>query len=711
MKVMKKTPKLQLISKPFFVTLIRKKKSTTKKAESGEDSGSDEEEESEDEDEDNEEVKKTKAADDSDEDEINWDDDDNDSSDSNSDDEQTPEEKNKTISLAERRKRWMKKPDEESKKDKKKKNKQEKKDDDKKGDDVSNKEKEIKETKLAKERLLELDFTDEKVAEQYLKKMKKLTNDVSAYEELQEPILMKMLKEVKNKTLRIDVLYFLITGMFSVVKGHVDYYMERQRWNNVVSNINELMDLLVQGVQVSEKRKGKINIYKFYESAHKELYTAFQRLAPQNVEYVKRLNDEHKILNLGERVTKYYKDKSDDLNIAKTSLIILSHLYSKHNSVYRKMQKLLDSRPELDKSKFYVQVPEETEGKISQLVSNVFEEGYSRSYRIRATLYQIYHHAIHNRFYTARDLMSTSQISEKINKQEEDIQIMYNRTIVQIGLSAFRIGLVEECFDITKEIANYGRLKDLLAQSVKSNNTEKQILKEKRRFIPSHLQIDCELVDFVHMVCAMLLEIPNISRNELYIERNIISRPYRKLIDSADKTLFNGPPEQSREFIVYASRSLFHGEWRMAVDYLFGAAKMWKLIPEYDEVKKVLTNKIKEVAFKVLMFRNSKFYESYSITDLGDLFDLSEPDVKTFVSKLIVREKLNVSIKKQENIVQINEAPLNEMQSLANVLAQKLKVVIEHNTQIANYIRDDSKQTNNQIHKNPKNHDTSEAVK
>jgi len=209
----------------------------------------------------------------------------------------------------------------------------------------------------------------------------------------------------------------------------------------------------------------------------------------------------------------------------------------------------------------------------------------------------------------------------------------------------------------------------------------------------------------------MLLEIPNISRNELYIERNIISRPYRKLIDSADKTLFNGPPEQSREFIVYASRSLFHGEWRMAVDYLFGAAKMWKLIPEYDEVKKVLTNKIKEVAFKVLMFRNSKFYESYSITDLGDLFDLSEPDVKTFVSKLIVREKLNVSIKKQENIVQINEAPLNEMQSLANVLAQKLKVVIEHNTQIANYIRDDSKQTNNQIHKNPKNHDTSEAVK
>lgn len=564
-------------------------------------------------------------------------------------------------------------------------------------------EKTFKETKLAKERYLDLDFTDEKLAESHLKKMKKPTLDTSAYQDIQEPMLMKMLNEVKNTTLRVDILYFLITGMFSVVKGHVDYYMERNRWNNVVDYINQLMDLVAENVQINEKRQGKLHFFRFFESAHKELHTAFQRLQPQNIEYVKRLHDEHKLLILGERILKFYKEKNDDLNVAKASLIMLDHLYSKHNSVYRKMQKLVEKRSEQERNKFYILHPEETEGKIKELVKNVFEEGYSRSYRIQATLYQIYHHAIHNRFYTARNQMSNAQLSEKINKQEEGIQIMYNRTIIQIGLSAFRIGLVEDCFDITKEIANYGRLKDLLAQSIKSNTTEKQMRKEKQRFIPSHLQIDCELVDFTHMVCAMLLEIPNISRNELYIERNIISRPFRKLIDSADKSLFNGPPEQSRDFIVYAARSLYHGDWRNAVAYLFGATKMWKLIPEFEEVKNVLTDKIKEVAFKVLMFRNSRFYDSYSIKDLGDLFELDDTQIKTLVSKLIIREKFNISIKQQENIVQINEEPLNEMQSLANVLAEKMKVIIDHNHQIANYIRDDrSKHSSNASGKHAK---------
>lgn len=381
----------------------------------------------------------------------------------------------------------MKKPEEQAKKDKKQKVKDDKKDD-KKGD-AEVKEKEFKETKLIKEKLLELDFSNDYTAEQYLKKMKRQITDAAYYDDFQEPVLLKMLVEVKNNTLRIDALFFLISGMFSIVKGHVDYFMERSKWNNVVNYINELMDLLDQNVKVSEKREGKINLYKFFESAHKELYTSFQRLQPQNVEYVKRLHDEHKLLILGERVLKHYKEKDDDLNIGKTSLILLNHLYAKHNSVYRKMQKLLENRPESERAQFYVLSPESTEAKINELVKNV-HEGSTKNFRIQATLYQIYHHAIHNRFYTARDQMSTAQLSETINRLEEDIQILYNRTIVQIGLSAFRIGHVEECFDITKEIANYGKLKDLLAQSVKSNLTEKQIVKEKKRFIPAHLQID-----------------------------------------------------------------------------------------------------------------------------------------------------------------------------------------------------------------------------
>mmetsp|Transcript_1179 Transcript_1179/g.1183 ORF Transcript_1179/g.1183 Transcript_1179/m.1183 type:complete len:208 (-) Transcript_1179:62-685(-) len=187
----------------------------------------------------------------------------------------------------------------------------------------------------------------------------------------------------------------------------------------------------------------------------------------------------------------------------------------------------------------------------------------------------------------------------------------------------------------------------------------------------------------------MLLEIPNISRNELHIESSVISRPFRKLIDSSDKNLFNGPPEHSRDFVVYASRALFHGDWRKAVEYLFGATKMWKLIPEFEEVKYTLTNKIKEVGFKVLMFRSSRFYDSFSIKDLENLFELSEAQIKALVSKMIIRERFNIKIHEKENIVEIHEQPESQMKTLASVLAEKTKIIIDHNIKIVNYIKEE----------------------
>ena len=666
-------------SEPEEVIKPMKKKNEVADSDDDSEESSEEEEESEDEDSEKENnIIQTKE--DSDEDDIDWGGSEDDSSDS---EEENEEEKAKELTLSERRKRWMKSPEEikamrEGTNLQTGKKKERKQKEAKKNVTEGEGEKDIKEVKFAKEYLLELDFSVLAIADEHLKKMKKYPV------EIQNLILNKMLKEVSDKKVRVNVLYFLITSTFSVVKGHLDYYLDREKWVNVISYINELMDLLAEKVEINEKRKDKMHIYKFFESAHKELHTAFQRISPQNIQYIKRLQDEHKLLYLGERVLQYYKDKKEDTHIAKTSLILLNHLYAKHNSLYKKMQKIVEKKSEEEKKKFYIPDPEKTEGKIDELVKNVFEEGYTRSYRIQATLYKIYHHAIHNRFYTARNLMSTSQISEKINKQDENIQILYNRTIVQIGLSAFRIGLFKECFDISKEIANYGHLKELLAQTIKSKTIEKQIRKEKQRFVPYHLHIDFELFDFTHMVCAMLLEIPNISRNELYIKRHIISRPFRKLIDSADNALFNGPPEQQRDYIVYASRSLYHGEWRKALDYLFAANKVWKLIPEFEEVQKVLMKEVKEVAFKVLMFKNSKCYESYSISDLGNLFEMEEEEVKRLVSKLIVRERFNISVKKEENVVQINETPLNEVQSLANVCAQKLRYVLSQNQKIVN---------------------------
>jgi len=51
-----------------------------------------------------------------------------------------------------------------------------------------------------------------------------------------------------------------------------------------------------------------------------------------------------------------------------------------------------------------------------------------------------------------------------IADQPITIQIIYNRAIVQIGLSAFRLGLFDECNQVLVDVCQSPKLKESLAQ-------------------------------------------------------------------------------------------------------------------------------------------------------------------------------------------------------------------------------------------------------
>lgn len=208
-------------------------------------------------------------------------------------------------------------------------------------------------------------------------------------------------------------------------------------------------------------------------------------------------------------------------------------------------------------------------------------------------LCHVYHHALHNDFHRARDMLLMSHLQETVHGADVVTQILYNRAVVQIGLSAFRMGLVREAQATLQDIFNTQRVKELLAQGVHQQRYQtlspEQEKAERQRQLPFHMHINTELLEAAFLVSSMLVEIPTLASidNEEQ-RRKIVSKPFRRLLDFADRQVFTGPPESTRDHIMQASKALQEGDWEKCRD-LIQSIKIWSLMPESASVKEMLS--------------------------------------------------------------------------------------------------------------------------
>jgi translation initiation factor 3 subunit C len=173
-------------------------------------------------------------------------------------------------------------------------------------------------------------------------------------------------------------------------------------------------------------------------------------------------------------------------------------------------------------------------------------------------------------------------------------------------------------------------------QRFQQERTPEQEKIERRRLVPPHMHISLDLIEFVHLVSAMLLEVPNMAADTFDLRRRIISRPLRKWLDHYQRQAFVGPPENTRDHVIAATRALGRGDWLQCVELIM-KLPAWRMVPNDEGVRVMLRRKIQEEGLRTYLFAYSTFYDSFSLAKLADMFGLKEPTVHAIVSKMMIK--------------------------------------------------------------------------
>lgn len=437
------------------------------------------------------------------------------------------------------------------------------------------------------------------------------------------------------------------------------------------------------------------SIFSMIERLDDEFNKSLLNIDTRSSEYLERLKDEQSIYSIILRAQLYLEsvtpEEHRDRVLARVFTRRLDHIYYKPSKLISIMETVA-----------WKQINAKENGKKSSLISlkenDNADENYSsdlinelcqklmaqKSTDVtkfqKAILFQTYYIAFNQEYEKARDLMLSSEISRHISGSDPALQILYNRCVIQLGLAAFKAGLIEECHQVLNGLCTNPHLREILGQQslqrASANINVVQGSPVEQLCLPFHQHINLDLIDTVFMTCSLLIDVPHMAAyySGIKVQRIPISqKSIRRILENSEKSIFHGPPETLRDHILYAAKAMQKGDYVQSVKYL-RKISVWSLLSKSEDIVNQLSERVQIETLKTYIFTYKRFYSKISIAKLSNLFDLSEEQVLS-VAESIINEyqvKANLDEKKEFMMFEKGEE-ITKLEEVAIKLAKETK--------------------------------------
>ncbi|KAH0480169.1 MAG: hypothetical protein KVP17_004656 [Porospora cf. gigantea B] len=328
----------------------------------------------------------------------------------------------------------------------------------------------------------------------------------------------------------------------------------------------------------------------------------------------------------------------------------------------------------------------------SQLVKTMtlvaFENGSERS-AVRAALHSVYNLAIQDRYFEARELFLACSFYELASSDATN-QLLYNRVLTQLGLAAFRAGEVQQAHQCLLEICSFNRHRELLGQAgAQAKGTEKtaeQELVERHRLLPYHLHMNIDSIEAVHNLAAMLIMSPIMAAKQSGYQRHLrsLNRHFLHQFDNAENSGFGAAAvENPRDVVMVATRHLARGD-ATACWNLVKTLKVWANITgsqdQQRQLEALFQKKISCVGLRTYLLCYTSVHDSYSVSQLGAMFGLSEPEIRAVVYRMMTSAELRATWDRDSRYVIVHQNGSNgvhtRLQDVLDKIGQQAKASV-----------------------------------